>query len=220
MYNNYNMNTSTYIFIGPQGSGKGTQAKFLVQKLDAEFVEMGGLLREISKQETEFGKHVKSLIDNGILLTDQDIEKILTEKLSQIDTTKKVIFDGVPRRIGQAEFLLKTLSDLQRTDIVTIYVNLPRVETFKRLSLRRVCEACKSPAISNADPNQVCEKCGGKLIIRKDDTPEAITKRLDLYENETLPVVDLLKERTRLVEIDGDQPIEKVRTDINQALGL
>lgn len=214
------MNTSTYIFIGPQGSGKGTQAKFLVQKLDAEFVEMGGLLREISSQDTEFGKHVKELIDNGILLTDADIEKILTEKLSKIDASKKIVFDGVPRRIGQAEFLLKTLSDIGRTDIATIYVSLPREETFKRLSLRRVCEVCKSPAILNADPNQVCEKCGGKLIIRKDDTPEAIGKRLDLYENETLPVVDLLKERTRLVEIDGDQPIEKVRTDINQALGL
>lgn len=220
MYNNYNMNTSTYIFIGPQGSGKGTQAKFLVQKLDAEFVEMGGLLREISSQETEFGKHVKGLIDNGILLTDSDIEKILTEKLSQVDAAKKIVFDGVPRRIGQAEFLLKTLSEVGRTDITTIYVSLPREETFKRLSLRRVCEVCKSPAISNSDPNQVCEKCGGKLVIRKDDTPEAIGKRLDLYENETLPVVDLLKKRTRLVEIDGDQPIEKVRTDINQALGL
>ncbi len=214
------MKASTYIFIGPQGSGKGTQAKFLVQKLDAEFVEMGGLLREISGQDTDFGRHVKSLVDNGFLLTDEDIEKVLSQKLSQIDLSKKIVFDGVPRRIGQATFLLKLLFDSGRSDIISIYVNLPREETFKRLSLRRVCEVCKTPAISNGSADQVCEKCGGKLTVRKDDTPEAIAKRLDLYEQDTLPVVDYLKEKTKLVEINGDQPIEKVRTDINQALGL
>ncbi|TSC64948.1 MAG: adenylate kinase, partial [Candidatus Doudnabacteria bacterium Gr01-1014_77] len=147
MYNNYNMNTSTYIFIGPQGSGKGTQAEFLVKKLNAEFVEMGGLLREISSQDSEFGKHVKGLIDNGVLLTDDDIEKVLTEKLSQIDRTKTVVFDGVPRRIGQANFLLKALDAVGRKDLVTIYISLPREETFHRLSLRRVCEVCTTPAI-------------------------------------------------------------------------
>ena len=214
------MNTSTYIFIGPQGSGKGTQAEFLVKKLNAEFVEMGGLLREISSQDSEFGKHVKGLIDNGVLLTDDDIEKVLTDKLSKIDPTKTVVFDGVPRRIGQANFLLKALDAVGRKDLVTIYISLPREETFHRLSLRRVCEVCTTPAISNGDPNQVCEKCGGKLIVRKDDTEEAINKRLDQYETDTLPVVDFLRDHTKLVEIDGNQIIPKVTSDINQALGI
>ena len=220
MYNNYNMNASTYIFIGPQGSGKGTQAEFLVQKLNAEFVEMGGLLREISSQDTEFGKHVKGLIDQGVLLTDDDIEKVLTEKLSHINSSKIVVFDGVPRRIGQANFLLRLLGEIGRKDLVTIYISLPREETFHRLSLRRICEVCTTPAISNGDSNQVCEKCGGKLIIRKDDTEEAINKRLDQYETDTLPVVDFLRDHTKFVEIDGDQIIPKVTSDINAALGI
>ena len=219
---NFYMNFDAFIFIGPQGSGKGTQAKILAQKLGAAYIEMGGLFREIAAQDTEFGRYVKSTIEQGKLMTDQDVENVLKQKLESLDPGKKMIFDGIPRRMGQADFIIDYLDHHghDKEHIASIFITLPREESIRRLSMRRTCEVCGTPTIWSGDPVQVCEKCGGKLIQRKDDTPEAIDVRLQAYENDTLPVVDFLESRTTFFEIDGRPPIEAVTEEIDKTLRI
>lgn len=214
------MKFNTIIFIGPQGSGKGTQAKMLSEKTGATIIETGDLCREAAKQDTPFGKHIKELTDNGVLVSDEDIQHLVHEKLSQLAGDASVIFDGIPRRQGQAVFLFQNLEEVGRKSVATIYVTLPREESLKRLQMRRVCDSCKTPAIFSGNEAQACAKCGGKLIVRADDNPEAINKRLDMYEKETTPVLDFLRENSQFFEINGNQTIEKVGSEINGALGV
>jgi adenylate kinase len=212
------MTAQTIIFLGPQGSGKGTQASILVKQLDGVFLEMGDLLRQTAQADSEFGKYIKDMVDNGILVPDQDVERVLSDKLDHLQGDKNVIFDGVPRRMGQAEFLISELKKHDRTDIHTIYITLDREESLKRLLIRKVCVNCKSP--SHAEDLISCQLCGGEWVQRKDDNEEAINRRLDQFENETLPVIEYLRDITNLHEIDGKQSIEAVSADIRKALNL
>ena len=210
----------TVIFIGPQGSGKGTQAKILAKKIGAEYIEMGALLRQVAAEDTEFGRQVKQTIDSGILVDNSTWEKVIRTKLDTLDAATPAIFDGSPRNIGQAELLVKHLQALGRDDIATIAINLPREESIRRLQLRRVCENCKTPAIANGDPNQVCAVCGGKLIRRADETDETINRRLDTYEKDTLPALEYMRKFSTVHEIDGRPGVAEVTAQIDAALGI
>lgn len=190
------MDLNTIFFIGPQGSGKGTQAKILAQTLGFFYWEMGGILRQVAKEDSDLGREVKNLIDQGILLSDELLLKVLVSRLSQIPASQGVIFDGVPRRIGQAEFLMDYLLKQGRKNFVTLFVNLPREESINRLLLRAEKEN------------------------RADDTREGIETRLQFYERDTLPVLDYLKTKSALFEIDGKPPVEEVTKKINKVLGL
>ena len=190
------MELNTIFFIGPQGSGKGTQAKMLAAKLGFFYWEMGGILRQVAQEETELGKKIKGLIDQGILLSDDQIYEVVNSRFAQIPKDKGVIFDGIPRRLGQAQFLMDFLKKQGRKNFVTLYINLPKEETFKRLRLR-------------------AEKEG-----RADDTQETIELRLKQYTEATLPVLDYLNQETSFFEIDGTPAIEKVSAKINEALGI
>lgn len=220
----------TIIFIGPQGSGKGTQAHFLIPKIHAEYFEAGALLRQTAKQDTEMGAKIRNLIDNGILIKD-DLWKVVAEsKLESIDPNAPLIIDGSPRRIGQAHILLNYLKSSGRVPIITIYISLPRQESIRRLQNRRVCEDCQSPDINNdgtvvndgsAGATQRCSYCGGKLVMRKDDVDiNAINERLKLYESETLPALEYLKENTEFHEIDGRPSMSEIALQIDDILGL
>src|SRR4051812_16971645 len=127
---------NTIFFIGPQGSGKGTQAKLLAQRLDFFYWEMGGILREVAASQTPLGTKIKRLIDSGILLKDEDLYEVVKARLNQIPKTKGVIFDGIPRRLGQAQFLLDYLKQQGRIDFSTLYISLPKEESIKRLLKR------------------------------------------------------------------------------------
>jgi adenylate kinase len=190
------MNLNTIFFIGPQGSGKGTQAKILAKKLGFFHWDMGAILREVGRTATDLGKKVKNLIDTGVLLKDDDLYEVVTFKLDQIDPGQGVIFDGIPRRVGQAEFLLDFLKKQGRKDFATLFVNLPREESLARLLKRAEIEK------------------------RADDTREKIGFRLKQYEEDTLPVLDFLKTQSTFIEIDGTPKVEEVATKINAALGL
>ena len=120
------MNLNTIFFIGPQGSGKGTQARLLAKRLDFFYWEMGAILREIAAGDSILGIKIKSQIDSGILLSDEDLYQVVKMRLKQIPPTQGVIFDGIPRRIGQAEFLLGFLKDQGRQEFTTLYVTLPK----------------------------------------------------------------------------------------------
>jgi len=157
---------------------------------------MGGILREVAAAPTELGVRIKSLIDSGILLRDVELYEVVKARLQEIPKSKGVIFDGIPRRIGQAEFLLDYLKQQGRTDFATLYVSLPKEESIKRLLKR--AESQK----------------------RADDTLEKIEFRLKQYEEETVPVLDYLKQNSAFFEIDGTPSVEAVTEKINQTLGI
>ena len=190
------MQLNTIFFIGPQGSGKGTQAKLLAGRLNFFYWEMGGILREVAKEQSELGAEVKQLIDNGILLPDGALLKVVKSRLSQIPKEQGVIFDGIPRRLKQAEFLLNFIKTQGREEFATIFIDLPKEESLNRLLLR------------------------GQKENRADDTKEKIELRLQQYYNDTLPVVDFLKQQTQFFEIDGRPSVNEVTQDINQSLNL
>ena len=190
------MNLNTIFFIGPQGSGKGTQARLLAKRLDFFYWEMGAILREIAAGDSILGIKIKSQIDSGILLSDEDLYQVVKMRLKQIPPTQGVIFDGIPRRIGQADFLLGFLKDQGRQEFTTLYVTLPKVESLTRLLKRAEIEK------------------------RADDTKEKIQYRLEQYYNETVPVIDYLKIQSNFVEIDGRPPVQDVAKNITNALGL
>lgn len=188
------MQSDVIFFIGPQGSGKGTQAKILASALGFFYWEMGGILRAVAKEESELGKTVKSIIDQGILLEDEMLLKVAASKLDSLPLDQGLIFDGIPRRLGQAEFLIDYLKKQGRTNFSTLFIDLPRDESLKRLMLR-------------------AEKEG-----RADDTREAIELRLLQYQQDTLPVLDFLKQQGKFMTIDGLPSVEEVTRLINQAL--
>lgn len=189
------MEYDAIFMIGPQGSGKGTQGKRLAEKLGFFFWEMGGVLRGILKEHTPLAEKV-SVINQGILLTDDLIIEVLKEKLNAIPASQGIIFDGVPRRLGQAEFLLNFLHERGKSKFVTLALDLPKEETFARLSLRAQKEG------------------------RADDTPEAIESRLRQYEEAIQPTLDYLKQKTHFVSIDGRPPMEEVAQAIDTALHI
>lgn len=190
------MNLNTIFFIGPQGSGKGTQAKLLAKTLDFFYWEMGGILREVASSNTILGIKVKQLIDSGVLLEDEDLYQVVKMRLNEIPTSKGVIFDGIPRRLGQAEFLLNFLKEQGRTNFTTLYVSLPKEESIARLLKR------------------------AELEKRADDTLEKIEFRLEQYEKETVPVLDFLKTNSNFYEIDGKPEISVISKNIRTTLNI
>ena len=190
------MNLNTIFFIGPQGSGKGTQAKLLAKRLEFFYWEMGGILREVAASGSILGDKVKGLINSGTLLQDEDLYAVMQMRLNQISNTQGVIFDGIPRRLSQAEFLLDFLKTQGRENFTTLFIDLPKEESLKRLLLRAEIEK------------------------RPDDTKEKIEFRLQQYYKDTLPVVDYLKKTTTFMQIDGRPSIEDVAKNINYMLGL
>jgi adenylate kinase len=190
------MQFDTIFFIGPQGSGKGTQAKILADRLGFFYWEMGGILRETAKNGTPLGDQVGQLIDQGVLLSDDILLNVVEQRLDQIPKNRGIIFDGIPRRVGQAEFLLDFLKTQGRSKMLTLFIDLPREDSLERLLLRAQTEG------------------------RKDDTEQAINFRLDQYEHDTIPVLAYMKEHSQFFTIDGRPAIEVVTANINRTLGL
>ena len=189
------MDFDVVFIVGPQGSGKGTQGKLLAEKLGFFFWDMGAILREVRKENTPLGKQV-SAMDQGVLLTDETILEVAKGKLAAIPLDPGVIFDGIPRRLGQAEFLLDYLKAHRKKKMVTLFIDLPREGSLKRLLLR-------------------AEKEG-----RADDTPEAIDARLRQYEDAIKPTLEYLKKETTFKSIDGRPSIPEVEKSVDAALGL
>ncbi len=208
------------IFIGPQGSGKGTQAQILKHKLHGDYIEMGALLRQVSREDSDFGREVKGLTDSGALVNDDIWKRVISEKITGVQPETPVIVDGSPRTLNQAHLVLEMLHGMGREKVHTVYITITRGETMVRLLHRVKCVDCATSAVTSDDPHQRCGVCGGKLEKRSDDTPEVINKRLDTYEHVTLPVVDFLRTATVLHDIDGMGAVEEVAAAIDVALGV
>ena len=177
------------VLLGPPGAGKGTQALRLADKLGIPQIATGDVLRAAVREGTPRGLEAKSYMDRGALVPDEVILAIMKEALASDRARKGSILDGVVRTLPQAEGLNRVLKELGRKVDGVLFFDVADAELVKRLGGRTVCENCQTP-YTGREPGSTCEKCGGKLVRRKDDDPEAIRNRLAVYAKQTAPVLD------------------------------
>ena len=197
-----------------QGSGKGTLGKALAEKYNLQIFETGGELRKLSQQDSDLAKKVKSIIEAGHLVPNDVVMEIVENFLKSIPANTNVLFDGIPRKVEQANSLNSLLDKNGRT-YKAVLLDIKEETAMKRLTTRRICKICKAvyPATYTADK---CN-CGGELITRSDDNPEAIITRLKAFREETIPAINLYKDK--LIKIDGEPDIEEVQKLAFQTLG-
>ena len=206
------------ILLGAPGAGKGTQAEILVEKLSIPAISTGNMLREAMANGTELGKKVKQYMDDGLLVPDELILGIVAERVTKPDCQNGFILDGVPRTLAQAEAL--EAKGVRIDYVVSIEVDDSEIEA--RMSGRRVCGRCGASYHIVANPpkmEDICDNCSNKLIIRKDDAPETVRKRLEVYHASTEVLKDFYGKMGRLVLVNGSQSIEAANEDILKAIG-
>lgn len=210
------------VIFGPQGSGKGTQAEKLAQKFDAEHIDMGKFLREVASLNTPLGREVWQIQNvTKTLVPARILEEVFTIKLNSLPREKSIVFDGFPRNADQAQYFEKTMSEFGRHTDAAILIDLSEEESFRRISNRWICAKCKKVFIMGRDilnEKERCPACGGEIIQRTDDTKEGIAKRLAVFKEETLPVIEYYKEQGKLLEINGEQTPEEVFEEILEKL--
>ena len=180
------------IIFGAPGSGKGTYASRLQSKLDVDVIAMGDIFREIIKENTALGRKVKGYVEKGLLVPDNVVTKVLKQRIAKI-SKKGFILDGYPRNLDQA----RALEDVAKIDVI-IQLMVPDWIIIERLSTRRICKNCGEVYnIRYLKPKRdmMCDKCGGPLFQRPDDTPEVIKKRIEVYEQQTRPILQYYREK-------------------------
>lgn len=211
------------IFLGPPGSGKGTQSVFLKDKLGIPAISTGNILREACEKQSPLGIKTKSFLDSGKLVPDEVIIPIVEQRLQESDCKSGYILDGFPRTVVQAEVLLKTLADKgQKVDAV-INFDVNDVELVARLTGRRMCRKCgRGYHIQFSPPqkNLVCDACGGELYQRDDDKKETIEKRLEVYKTQTAPLIDYFKSKGLLKNIAAVGEAKEISKRITTAIGI
>ena len=206
------------ILLGAPGAGKGTQAEILVKKLSIPAISTGNMLREAIANGTELGKKAKQHMDEGSLVPDELILGIVADRVAQPDCSNGFILDGMPRTLAQAEALEKM--GVRIDHVVSIEVDDAVIEG--RMTGRRVCTKCGASYHIVANPPKVdgiCDQCGEAVSIRKDDTPETVRHRLEVYHTTTEVLKDYYAKQNKLVLIEGNQSIEGANRDILKALG-
>lgn len=216
------------ILMGPQGSGKGTQSERVRSRLNLASVATGELFRAAIKQGTELGQAIKAMYDRGELVPDELTVALVEERLEQLGRERAAgvpiegaLYDGFPRTEEQAEALDVVLGRRGESVTLVVAIDVPRAMLLERLAGRRVCASCGRVYNIATDPPLVegrCDVCGGNVIQRADDTPEAVTKRLDLYDIETAPLVERYAKRGVLTRVAGDRAIEDVTASIVEAI--
>src|SRR5882672_3182373 len=204
------------VLLGPPGAGKGTQADRLAARLGIPKIATGDVLRAALRDGTKRGREAKAYMDRGDLVPDSVILGILQDVMTSPATRKGAILDGAVRTVPQAEGLGTTLSEIgKKVDKVLLFDDDDLV---KRLSGRTVCEGCQTPYMGR-EPGSSCEKCGGKLVRRKDDEPEAVRNRLEVYRRQTAPVIDWYADhKMKVQKIDADAPVDEVTSRAVKAL--
>ena len=205
------------ILLGAPGAGKGTQAEVISQKLNIPSLSTGNMLREAQKKGTPLGQQAKSYMESGQLVPDELVIGIIKERMAQPDCAGGFILDGFPRTVAQAEALDQMGVAIDRV----IEIDVPDEAIVTRMSGRRVCEGCGASYHLTHNPpgaEGVCDKCGGKLVTRKDDDPKTVQQRLETYHRQTQPLVDYYQKAGKLRTIDGNQPLEEASAAILRAL--
>jgi adenylate kinase len=207
------------VLLGPPGAGKGTQADKLAKRLGIPKIATGDVLRAAVRDGTKRGKEAKAYMDRGDLVPDSVILGILQDVMTSPATRKGAILDGAVRTVPQAEGLDVTLSEIGKKVDKVLLFDVDDDELVKRLSTRTVCEGCQTPYMGREQGTD-CEKCGGKLVRRKDDEPEAIRNRLEVYRTQTEPVIDWYgNNKMKVLKIDADAPVDEVTARALRALG-
>lgn len=207
------------ILLGAPGAGKGTQADILSRMLNIPTISTGNILRAAMKEGTPVGLQAKEYVDNGKLVPDDVIVGIVKERLAKDDCKNGFILDGMPRTIPQA----KALEDAKIEIDAALSINVDDDVIVERMSGRRTCKDCSATFHVVSNPPKVegkCDQCGGELTIRKDDSPETVRARLDVYHKETEPLMDFYAERGKLKEVENQPSIELTTEEIKKALGI
>ena len=206
------------ILLGAPGAGKGTQAELLVSKLSIPAISTGNMLREAIANGTDLGKQVKQYMDGGLLVPDELILGIVAERVKEPDCANGFILDGVPRTLAQAESL--DAKGVRIDHVVSIEIDDAVIES--RMTGRRVCAKCGASFHIAANPPRtdgICDQCGAELITRKDDAPETVRKRLEVYHEATEVLKDYYSKAGKLRIVEGNQSIEGANRDILVAIG-
>lgn len=211
------------VFLGAPGAGKGTQAAIISQKLGLAHIASGDLFREAVTKGTELGKTVKAYMDKGVLVPDEVTIQLVSERLNESDCNSGCIFDGFPRTIEQAKALDEMLAGRNAAIDKAVYIKVSQEELLKRLGGRWICRLCQTPYHEITSPPKVpgkCDKCGGELYQRSDDTEKTIKERLRVYFAQTTPLLDYYKAADKLVTVNGKLGIAEVAEEIIGGLGL
>ncbi len=210
------------IMLGAPGAGKGTQAKKIAEKYGIPHISTGDIFRANIKNGTELGQKAKGYMDKGLLVPDELVVDLVVDRVGKEDCGNGYVLDGFPRTIPQAEALDKALSALDQKVDYAINVEVPDENIVNRMSGRRACVDCGATyhiVYAPTKEENVCDNCHGNLILRDDDKPETVQKRLNVYHEQTQPLIDYYTEKKILVEVDGTVDIEDVFAAIVNILG-
>ena len=210
------------IMLGAPGAGKGTQAKMIADKYGVPHISTGDIFRGNIKNGTELGMEAKKYMDQGLLVPDELTVRILLDRVAQDDCKNGYVLDGFPRTIPQAEVLDSELTKLGDHIDYAINVDVPDENIVKRMSGRRACLTCGATYhIEHVPPKKegICDVCGSELVLRDDDKPETVKNRLNVYHEQTQPLIDFYTEKGVLKTVDGTVPMEEVFAAITAILG-
>lgn len=209
------------VFLGAPGAGKGTQAVRVAQEMKLAHIATGDLFRQAQEEGTEVARQARSYMEKGLLVPDEITIAMVLERISAPDCQSGVIFDGFPRNLKQAEALDEALTQQGKVIDKAVYIKVVEKELLERLSGRWICRQCQTPYHAVNSPPQVwgkCDRCGGELYQRADDTVETIKKRLEVYSEETAPLIDYYTRAGKLLEVAGEGEVDEVARRIIQAL--
>ena len=210
------------ILLGPPGAGKGTLAGLLKDTLKILHISTGDLLREEMKDNTKLGQEIKKFVENGQLVPDEVVTKMIKQKVTNAAVLKQgFMLDGYPRTVTQAQDLDRILSAGQQQIDCALYLDASLSVVVQRLTGRRVCRACGALFHIENRPSRkpgVCDVCGGELYKRSDDNKATIKKRMDVYLESTKPIIDYYKKQKKLVRLNGDDDSEKLWTELKKIL--
>ncbi|HIP45539.1 MAG TPA: adenylate kinase [Sulfurospirillum arcachonense] len=207
---------------GAPGAGKGTQAKFLIEKYDIPQISTGDILRAAIAEKTDMGMEAKKFMDEGKLVPDSTIIGIIKDRLAEDDCKSGFILDGYPRTLPQAEALKALMSDMGISLDKVISLNVPDSLIVGRITGRRVCSECGASFHVEFNPSKVedvCDYCSGKLLIRKDDNVETVKSRLEAYHTQTAPLIAFYTDMGVMLKLDGTKEVAQVTEDMFKAIG-
>ena len=215
-------NVMKIIMLGAPGAGKGTQAKKIAEKYSIPHISTGDIFRANIKNGTELGMKAKTYMDQGLLVPDELVVDLVVDRLGQEDCANGCVLDGFPRTIPQAEALDAALTKVGQAVDYAINVEVPDENIVNRMSGRRACVNCGATyhiVYAPTKVENVCDTCQGDLILRDDDKPETVQKRLNVYHEQTQPLIDYYTKKNILVEVDGTVDIDDVFAAIVKVLG-
>ena len=209
------------VLFGPPGAGKGTQAQLLTEQLELCHISSGDLFRHHLQQGTPLGLRASEYMNRGLLVPDEVTIDIVLDRVLSLDIEAGFILDGFPRNANQANTLEKALNRRSRDLDMVVHIEVSEEELVRRLGGRNTCRRCYAPhnvALGGEAEDINCPRCGGELYQRPDDDPEAVTRRIQVYRTETLPVLDFYRTRGLLVDIPGEGSVESVNEKVLSAL--